>query len=233
MSNEGPPSWQEAAKTTDYQTQYQAFCAYFDDYTQWFATKSQFARYVMKLGLYLLSYAGILFCFNGFSGKIPKDENAALGFLLCFALMPLILLLIAALTDDADKDKRKAQYGNEMWLIKLILPLVLYLPLILHYAQSQWEYAISPIFMVGLSTTLISYMVNRLEGYTRAWSRYRTAHFKIQLNHCEWAAERLDDRQAQLRLLNIVNDEIEDRHRDIIADFHFFGDSFASLIRKK
>ncbi len=110
---------------------------------------------------------------------------------------------------------------------------MLYLPLIFLYSSEHWQTTIGILILAGLGTAIAAYMINRLEGYTRAWSRNRTALYKIKLNDAEKRSGSLSETQAQRRLLLIVDNEVDDRHRDIISDFHFFGERLTSLLSKK
>lgn len=228
------PQWHEAIALTEYPKQYDAFIAFFNAWQQWFAIKSNFARHFSKLGLLVLLNGALLYFLNGTSLAWPtKPTPVSQWVLACQLIVPSFIILFALAHDTNSKATRIATAPASELLITIALICTVFTPFLTVALGGVWQYTITPMIGLGAGVSIISYLINRLEGYTRAWSRYRTALFKIQLNHSDYLTGKINDSQAQRRMLNIVNDEIEDRHRDIINDFHFFGDSVANLLRKK
>ena len=67
--------WHQAIAFKKYDDQFEAFRQYFESYTKWFLHKSNFARYIMKLGLYVFLYAGALYYLNDGTIKPPKKAT--------------------------------------------------------------------------------------------------------------------------------------------------------------
>ncbi|MFT4924845.1 MAG: hypothetical protein ACI8WB_000929 [Phenylobacterium sp.] len=228
------PSWHQAIRTPGYDAQFAAFSAYFDDYSRWFAIKSNFSLYIMKLGLYLLLFAIFLFTLNGGGWRmLPASAKDSPVYMVALMIVAALFFLFVLLGDKDGRDARWRHNPFHVKLINTVMVVALSFPLCFHLLGSSWQMAIGPLVSLGAGVSLAAFMINRLDGYTRAWSRYRTALFKIQLNDAEKQANHINESQAQRRLLLIVNDEIEDRHKDIIKDLNFFGDRFTSLLRKK
>jgi len=83
---------------------------------------------------------------------------------------------------------------------------------------------------LGFGGAIVIYMINRLEGYTRGWSRYRTAGYKADIINAKFKAGLIFENDAHNELLKIIEHEVNERHQDIVDDFHFFGEKVYSFI---
>ena len=230
--------WHEAVNKVGYDEHYAAFSEHFDHYTKLYHEKSKNARYFTKLGLYILLFSAVLYYLNGGSIKIAKPpvDKVLIQSILIF--IPVLLVGFSLFVDLDHWQARFSKTHSKIYRFKSLLLLLIsivpfYIPLVLVCLDYPWQNTIGLLSGLGMGMLIVFYLVNWLEGHTRAWSRYRTTLCKLRLNHAEVVAERLCKKEAQRQLLLIVNNEIDDRHRDIVTDFHFFGDRITSLLRKK
>ena len=223
-------TWSKAVQKEGYSELYKAFLAYFVDYESWYLIKSNNARFLMKIGLYLLLFASVLYYLNGGSIKQAKVLVSSSIVWLTLTISPIAIIGFAVAVDWNDWHE---QLNGKRKVLLLLCILPFYLPVSLLLFGQHWENAVGVVAGLGAGLTITFYLTNRLDGYTRSWSRNRTARFKVQLNHAEFQANRIDEKEAHRQLLLIVNAEVEDRHKDIISDLHFFGDQITRLVRKK
>jgi hypothetical protein len=222
-------TWNDAVQKEGYGELHKTFLAYFVEYESWYLIKSTNARFIMKLGIYLMLFASVLYYLNGGSIKESKELLSTPVIWLMLIIAPVIILGFAIAVDWNDWQAQLKGWGKALLLLSVI---PFYLPLLLLSLGQHWESLVGVLAGLGAGLTITFYLTNRLDGYTRSWSRNRTARFKVQLNHVEFQASRIDEREAHRQLLLIVNSEVEDRHKDIITDLHFFGEQVTRLVRK-
>lgn len=216
-----PPQWSDFTKYQTFERQCSNYSDYLSSYVNWFAKKSNVCRFAMKQGLFLAMFAGSLFCINKFEGSYDSIELWLLNSLAC------LILLISLLPDFVtDKDVIKSKSN-------LLLISIYFAPSVLKLLKMNWEASVIPLLGIGIGMSFIFYLINRLEGYTRAWSRYRTAHYKVSLISCQKQTGLLTEKQALHRLHHVINSEVETRHKEIISDLHFFGDKVNGLLGKR
>lgn len=83
-----------------------------------------------------------------------------------------------------------------------------------------------------LAICIGSYIINRLFGYTRAWSRLRTTSHRLDLLKTRLSLQGLSPFQAVHQYIQIMNDSNTEAHVDIIQDFHFFGDAVVKSLNQ-
>ncbi len=99
--------WHEAIVFEKYDDQYEAFRRYFESYTDWFSVRSNFARYIMKLGLYVFVYGGLLYFLNGGSIDAPffkQTSPISLTIQSTLFIAPLFIIALALCTDKIVKN---------------------------------------------------------------------------------------------------------------------------------
>lgn len=215
------PTWNDFSHYQNFERQFSNYHSYLGSYIDWFAAKSEFCRLAMKQGLFIGMFAGAIFCVGKFGGGYKEIETWML------AVFPSLILLISLIPDfvnDFSVLKKKANY---------LIFMLFFSPITLDLLQQSWEVIVIPLIGVGLGLSIIFYMINRLEGYTRAWSRYRTAQYKAVLIQTQFLSGMLDEKQAMRRLHNVIEMEAESRHKEIISDLHFFGDKVNGLVSKR
>ncbi|MBB1433931.1 hypothetical protein H5201_06400 [Pseudoalteromonas sp. SG43-6] len=215
------PQWADFTKYQTFERQCNNYSDYLNSYVNWFAKKSNVCRFAMKQGLFLAMFAGSLFCINKFEGSYESIELWLLNSLAC-------LILLISLLPDFVTDKDVIKSKSNLFIITIY-----FAPSVLKVLQMNWEASVIPLIGIGLGMSFIFYLINRLEGYTRAWSRYRTAQYKVSLISCQKQTGLLTEKQALHRLHHVINSEVESRHKEIISDLHFFGDKVNGLIGKR
>lgn len=215
------PEWGDFTKYKTFERQCKNYSDYLTSYVNWFAKKSSVCRFAMKQGLFLAMFAGSLFCINKFEGNYDSVELWLLNSLAA-------LILLTSLLPDFVTDKEVIKSKSNLFIISIY-----FVPSLLKALHMSWETSVIPLLGTGLGMSFIFYLINRLEGYTRAWSRYRTAHYKVSLISCQKQTGLLTEKQALLRLHHIINSEVESRHKEIISDLHFFGDKVNGLMGKR
>ncbi|GEB73156.1 hypothetical protein PC2016_3785 [Pseudoalteromonas carrageenovora] len=215
------PQWADFTKYQTFERQCSKYSDYLNSYVNWFAKKSNVCRFAMKQGLFLAMFAGSLFCINKFEGSYDGIE------LWLLVSLPCLILTISLLPDFVTD--RGVIKSKSNWCFITIY----FVPALLKELELNWEACVIPLLGIGLGMTFIFYLINRLEGYTRAWSRYRTAQYKVSLISCQKQTGLLTEKQALYRLHHVINSEVESRHKEIISDLHFFGDKVNGLIGKQ
>ena len=248
--------WREAIKQKGFDQLHHKFTVYFKGYCDWYRIEDSFSRICLRVGLLYLIFAGVLFIANGFSfeppiieiyqeqSRLDRIHQAGLGIGLIGLLLGLFLVVchIASqlLGDGFSLDEFKKEGGIKRYLSKheyftiglswLIFP-AFYVALNLR--EEPWQGMISLVLAVGIGVLVYIYFVSRLRGYTRAMSRNRTAWHKLELIKSAFDNNLITEERAITSLLEVVDTELDERHRDIVVDYHFFGDSVTGIIRKK
>ena len=229
MSNKRHPEWADFQGETDYEARHLKFDAYCKSYEKWYLTKSQTCRKLAVEGLFWALSALVLHIAvaNAFFDLSNSTEDHISLFLF---FIPIPLLLINLFYDGVGLTL------DRVWirlLIKLLSILIMLSPFIVHLVGVDFEGILLPLVGLGLGVSVLTYLLNRLNGYTRAWSRYRTAGYQANLANARYKSGHLRENEAHERLLEIIEKEVVSRHKDIVDDFHFFGDKVNGFIPKK
>lgn len=214
------PQWHDFGNYQSFERQCSNYSDYLNSYVVWFAKKSNVCRFAMKQGLFLAMFTGSLFFIGKFEGDYESIELWLLSLLACFILF---ISLLPDLVTDLGVIKSKSN---------ILIISTYFIPSVLKMLNMDLGVIIIPLLGIGLGMSVIFYFINRLEGYTRAWSRYRTAQYKVSLISCQKVTGLLTERQALYRLHQVINREVETRHKDIVNDLHFFGDKMSGLFGK-
>ncbi|MBQ4890067.1 hypothetical protein J8L86_09465 [Shewanella sp. MMG014] len=229
MSNNSHPQWADFQNETDYEKRHFEFDAYCKSYEKWYLTKSQTCRKLAVEGLFWALSALVLHLavINYFFDLRNSSENYISWFLF---LIPIPLIIINLFYDGVGLtlDKIKIRI-----LIKLISVVIMLTPFLVDYVGMGFEGVLLPLVGLGLGVSILCYLLNRLNGYTRAWSRYRTAGYQANLAYARYKSDHLSENDAHIRLLEIIEQEVVSRHKDIVEDFHFFGDKVNGFIPNK
>ncbi|MCL1137192.1 hypothetical protein [Shewanella pneumatophori] len=226
MSNNSHPKWSDFCATRTYPERYKAYLSFCNDYVSWSLEKSDKCRKLAVVALFWAINGLVLYLIGkaGFFDLRVNDESAIVATL--FAI-PTIIIWISKIYDP------DISVLNDLKSQDYLTLLIMYLPLISHLFGVDIELLLPSLSCLGLSISILMYLINRLEGFTRSWSRYRTAGFQVQLNHARFESGHLRENEANERLLEIIEQEVVSRHKDIIDDFHFFGDKVNGFIPKK
>ncbi|WDE01548.1 DUF4231 domain-containing protein [Thalassomonas actiniarum] len=120
-------------------------------------------------------------------------------------------------------------------LIAISFGLILILLLI-----TSSENACPVIAAIALAAFIISYFINKQQGYTRGWSRYEKTQQLLHL--LLWEFEQVpglysglnkDKRMAELheKYVRIIENQIHARQRDIIGDYLSTNDAAFSWVK--
>lgn len=110
------------------------------------------------------------------------------------------------------------------------------IPVIIHWTLQvsiikHGSHLVELELIYALALTPLCWLSNIKFGYTRGWSRNRSMAKKLKnlysLYKCN-AYEEIDIRQM---LIQLVNDNIDQNHNDIVNDYALFGDKLTSLAK--
>jgi len=90
---------------------------------------------------------------------------------------------------------------------------------------------LSLFFVFGVLTFITSYSINRKFGYTRAWSRNRTAYQKVQVIYGKYKSGAIIRDEAVKRLYKLYEVSIEQAHVDIVKDYEIYGNAALSWVK--
>ncbi|MEZ8184327.1 hypothetical protein ACED29_00725 [Shewanella sp. 5S214] len=228
MSN-NHPNWSDFLTDTGYGARHLKFEAYCECYEKWYLVKSQTCRKLAVEGLFWALSALVLYIAanNSFFELGNHAENYTSLFLF---LLPMPLILINVFYDGVGFTL------DRVWIrlsIKLFSMVIMLSPFVVHWFGVDFKGVLLPLVTLGLGVSILSYLLNRLNGYTRAWSRYRTAGYQTKLAKARYLSGHLLEKEAHARLLEIIEQEVVSRHKDIIDDFHFFGEKVNGLLPSK
>ena len=228
LSNSNHPRWSDFQVETEYEGRHIKFEAYCESYEKWYLVKSQTCRKLAVEGLFWALSAFVLHIAekNSFFDLRNSSEDYVCYFLF---LTPMPLILINLFYDAVGLTL------DQVWIrlaMKLFSIIIMLSPFFMHQIGADFEGILQPLVVLGLGVSILTYLLNRLNGYTRAWSRYRTAGYKAKLTNARYKSGHLRENEAHKCLLEIIEQEVVSRHKDIIDDFHFFGDKVNGFIPK-
>ncbi|MCS6258431.1 hypothetical protein G3479_04010 [Shewanella baltica] len=228
MSN-NHPNWSDFLTDTDYEARHLKFVAYCESYEKCFLAKSQTCRKLAVEGLFWALSALVLYIAanNSFFELGNHAENYTSLFLF---LLPMPLMLINVFYDGDGFTLDRVWVRVSMKLLSMVIMLS---PFVVNWLGVDFKVVLLPLVTLGLGVSILNYLLNRLNGYTRAWSRYRTAGYQTKLANARYQSGHLLEKEAHERLLDIIEQEVVSRHNDIIDDFHFFGEKINGLIPSK
>jgi len=96
------------------------------------------------------------------------------------------------------------------------------------------------LISINISIFLLSYFINRQQGYTRAWSRNRTMvfHLKRLRKEHEIAVQDMDDPNVKIeqentltKVFSLEEENVNAMHKDIVGDYFTAQDSSLNLLK--
>jgi len=220
--NKSHPKWEDYSNYQGFERQYSNFYAFAQEYTNWYLVKSEFFKLAVRKGLFLAMFMGLLWCGGGVDSKYTFESDWLL-------ISSLLVLTVAYLPEIIEKNWHAIfKIRNGFMGIFFLIP-----ELIDKYTIYDWHEVTWPLAFFGLGISLIFYLLNRLEGYTRAWSRYRTAGMKAKQVMAKYQSGLISEAHAHRLLHEVIAGEVEARHKEIVSDFNFFGDKVHGIVSKK
>lgn len=95
----------------------------------------------------------------------------------------------------------------------------------------DWGDVLPLFFVFGVLIFISSYSINRKFGYTRAWSRNRTAYQKVQVIYGQYKSGVIFRDEAVKRLYTLYELSIEQAHIDIVKDYEIYGNAALSWVK--
>ena len=228
MNSDEHEKWIDFTNVEKFEERYEKYTGFCRSYESWYLTKSQVFRNISIEGLFwtlsalILHTASKLDFFDMGNSLTP----GAYWLLLVIPLLTISISIAFAVFDFTYKSKKSCIAFKSFSL------LILLVPAFFHYSGVGFETVLLPFAGFGFGISIIAYLVNRLNGYTRAWSRYRTAGYQAEIINARYKSGHLSVNQANEKLFEIIELEVVSRHKDIISDLHFFGDKLNGLISR-
>lgn len=115
-------------------------------------------------------------------------------------------------------------------LVSVVLAVFYILP-IAALLVFDWGDVLPLFFVFGVLIFISSYSINRKFGYTRAWSRNRTAYQKVQVIYGQYKSGVIFRDEAVERLYTLYELSIEQAHIDIVKDYEIYGNAALSWVK--
>jgi len=115
-----------------------------------------------------------------------------------------------------------------------LVSVVLAIPCILSIAALlvfEWSDVLPLFFVIGVLIFISSYSINRKFGYTRAWSRNRTASQKVQVIYGQYKAGLTSELETIENLFALYESMKEQAHIDIVKDYEIYGNAALSWVK--
>ena len=115
-------------------------------------------------------------------------------------------------------------------LVSVVLA-IFYILSIAAFLVFDWGEVLPLFFVFGVLIFISSYSINRKFGYTRAWSRNRTAYQKVQVIYGQYKSGVIFRDEAVKRLYTLYELSIEQAHIDIVKDYEIYGNAALSWVK--
>lgn len=206
--------WGLAYTAAGLQDKFVACRLFLESYRDWFFQPSKICRFYTKHGLWYSVF--ILFLFSvHLIPKIPHIGSDLVNIdpVTLLIVSPLLFIVIILLPDMPRMPMLRDAAGTRHFVA-----LFYFAPLIIYWITGSFRGYLPLLAVLGVVTAGISYLVDRFEGYTKAWSRYRTFGFLLEILIQKHKAQLLTDDEAHLELLALMEKEVIQRHGDIVDD---------------
>ncbi|KPH96237.1 hypothetical protein AMS58_01335 [Pseudoalteromonas porphyrae] len=127
--------------------------------------------------------------------------------------------------------KNKPLFGTlKENLVSVVLAIFYILP-IAAFLVFDWGDVLPLFFVFGVLIFISSYSINRKFGYTRAWSRNRTASQKVQVIYGQYKAGLTSELETIENLFALYELMKEQAHIDIVKDYEVYGNAALSWVK--
>lgn len=140
-----------------------------------------------------------------------------------------LTLIVIVIVNSFCKEKPLLEILKEN-LVSVVLAIFYILPIVA-FLVFDWGDVLPLFFVFGVLIFISSYSINRKFGYTRAWSRNRTAYQKVQVIYGQYKSGVIFRDEAVKRLYTLYELSIEQAHIDIVKDYEIYGNAALSWVK--